>query len=34
MPVDRNTEGYTNMIGALQARIHVRISPTIAFLNN
>lgn len=34
MPVDRNREGDTNMIGALQARIHVRIPPINAFLTN
>lgn len=34
MPVDRNREGHTNMIGALQARIPVRIPPINAFLNN
>jgi hypothetical protein len=34
MPVDKNREGHTNIIGALQARIHVRITPINAFLNN
>lgn len=34
MPVDKNREGHTNMIGALQARIPVRIPPINAFLNN
>lgn len=31
MPVDRNREGHTNMIGALQARIHVRIPSNKCF---
>lgn len=34
MPVDKKREGHTNMIGALRARIHVRIPPMNAFLNN